>query len=70
MTSFIDFPREFYDAVPLTEDSNIVDESFTCISKALRNPESAMKKLAEAEIPYTKSIKRIFANKSGLFLYI
>lgn len=70
MTSFIDFPKEFYDAVPLTEDSNIVDESFTCISKALRNPESAMKKLAEAEIPYTKSIKRIFANKSGLFFYI
>ena len=70
ITRFIDFSKEFYNAIPFEGKSNRLDHSFDPVLKKLSNPECAMKMLANSSLPYTKSIKRLFTKKNGLFFYI
>ncbi len=67
---FTGFPKEFYEAIPFWKGSRVVDESFKQVYEWLGNSESAMKLLEKSSIPYCKSIKRLFAKRSGLFFYI
>ena len=70
MTKFVDFPKKFYESVPLLENSYKVYESFSYVANDLRNPQKAMKLLEKSSLPNTKSIRRLFAEKSVLFFYI
>ena len=45
-------------------------ESFKEITVRLRTPEGAMQLLKSSSLPYCKSVKRLFAKKSGLFFYL
>ena len=70
MTRFIDFPRNFYEAIPIAENSKRLDESFLSIADELHNPICAIKLLEKSHLPNAKSVKRLFAEKSGLFFYL
>ncbi len=67
---FRGFPKNFYDAIPFWAGSWVVDDSFGLIAKRLNTPDSAMRLLQESSIPFCKSVKRLFAQKSGLFFYL
>ena len=69
-TRYRGFDQKFYDAIPFECDSYRVDESFDDVSSLFNNPESAMQMLKNSSLPYVKSVKRIFADKQGLFFYI
>ena len=67
---FSGFPKDFYESIPFWRETRIVDESFKELAGNLRNPESAMQLLKESTLPYCKSVKRLFAKRSGLFFYL
>ncbi len=67
---FAGFPKDFYDAVPFWDGTRVIDESFKEITDNLQNPESAINLLERSSIPFCKSVKRLFAKRSGLFFYL
>lgn len=67
---FLGFPKDFYEAIPFWGGTRVVDESFKDITDNLRTPEGAMKLLEKSSLPFCKSVKRLFAKKSGLFFYL
>lgn len=67
---FVGFPKDFYEAIPFWGGTRVVDESFKEITDNLHNPESAMKLLEKTTLPFCKSVKRLFAKRSGLFFYL
>lgn len=69
-TRFKGFPKDFYTAIPFLRGSRVIDESFKNITEKLKTPESAMGLLEKTSIPFCKSVKRLFAKKSGLFFYL
>ena len=70
LTDYIDFPHEFYYAIPLSANSNRLDESFKDIDENLHNPVNAMRELQKNSDLNVKSIKRMFSKKPGLFFYL
>ncbi len=70
ITRFTDFPREFYDAIPLCENSVDIDESFLPIARDLRSASSALKAFSKSSLPQKKSVRRLFLEKPGFFFYI
>lgn len=70
LTMFSDFPREFFNAVPWDFEAGWIMEDFLVPASLLRSPEQALKALAETGLPKTKSVRRIFAQKPGLFFYL
>ena len=69
MTRFKGFDRGFYDAVPLTETPRL-DPSFDTVAEQLGSVEEAFALLDRSSLPATKSIRRFFAQNSGLFFYL
>ncbi len=67
---FKGFPKDFYDAIPFWKGTRVLDESFQEITRRLREPECAMVLLEKSSLPYCKSVKRLFAKRSGLFFYL
>ncbi len=67
---FVGFPKEFYEAIPFWSGTRVIDESFKEITEKLRTPKGAMQNLKSSSLPYCKSVKRLFAKKSGLFFYL
>lgn len=70
LTYFNGFLKDFYDAIPFKEGTTIIDESFKDLVKELRTPCKAMGLLKKSALPDCKSVRKIFATKSGLFFYI
>ena len=67
---FVGFPKDFYEAIPFWGGIRVLDESFKDITDNLRTPKDAMKLLEKSSLPFCKSVKRLFAKKSGLFFYL
>lgn len=67
---FSGFPKDFYEAIPFWSGTRVVDESFKDLTDNLQDPESAMQLLEKSTLPFCKSVKRLFAKRSGLFFYI
>lgn len=67
---FVGFPKYFYEAIPFWGGIRVLDESFKDITDNLRTPKDAMKLLEKSSLPFCKSVKRLFAKKSGLFFYL
>ncbi len=67
---FKGYPEDFYEAIPFWGGTRVLDESFKDVTDNLRTPEGAMELLEKSSIPFCKSVKRLFANKSGLFFYL
>ncbi len=67
---FAGFPKDFYEATPFWGGTRVLDESFKDITDNLRTPKDAMKLLEKTSLPFCKSVKRLFAKRSGLFFYI
>lgn len=70
LTFYNGFPKDFYDAIPFKSNKNVLDESFEELAEQLRNPLMAMNLLEKSTLPACKSIKKLFATRSGLFFYI
>lgn len=70
LTMFPDFPRSFFDAIPLAHDTGWIMEDFQLPANFLHTPKTALKTLEEKGIPHTKAIKRIFLQRPGLFFYL
>ena len=70
LVKFKGFPKEFYYAVPYTANTACIDGSFNNVVDKLRNPEFAMEYLRNSTLPFSKSVKKLFATKSGLFFYL
>ncbi len=67
---FVGFPKDFYEAIPFWSGTRVIDESFKELTDNLRDPESAMQFLKKSTLPFCKSVKRLFAKRSGLFFYL
>lgn len=67
---FNGFPKDFYETIPFWKGTRTTDDSFKDIITQLKNPQCAMKLLGKSSIPFCKSVKRVFVNKSGLFFYL
>ncbi|MEE1503946.1 MAG: hypothetical protein UGF89_06855 [Acutalibacteraceae bacterium] len=67
---FSGFPKDFYEAIPFWSGTRVVDESFKELTDNLQDPESAMQLLEKSTLPFCKSVKRLFAKRSGLFFYL
>ena len=67
---FVGFPKDFYEAIPFWGGIRVLDESFKDITDNLRTPKDAMKLLEKSSLPFCKSVKRLFAKRSGLFFYL
>lgn len=67
---FKGFPKDFYETIPFWKGTRATDDSFKDIITQLKNPQCAMELLEKSLIPFCKSVKRVFVNKSGLFFYL
>ena len=67
---FKGFPKDFYETIPFWKGTRATDDSFKDIITQLKNPQCAMELLQKSLIPFCKSVKRVFVNKSGLFFYL
>ncbi len=67
---FKGFPKDFYETIPFWKGTRATDDSFKDIITQLKNPQCAMELLEKSSIPYCKSVKRLFVNRSGLFFYL
>ncbi len=70
LAKFKGFPKDFYYAIPYRGNTACIDGSFNNVVDKLRNPEFAMEYLRNSTLPFSKSVKKLFATKSGLFFYL
>lgn len=69
MCSFIGFTKQFYNCLPLNDDSTLAS-SFEEIRMQLHHVENCIKLLSESVLPNTKAIKRIFFSNPVFFFYL
>ncbi len=69
MTTFVGYPRTFYDAIPYKIDSPQISESFE-FDKRLQHSSEIVKIYKDAALPNVKSVRRIFFNNPGLFFFV
>ena len=67
---FTGFSKDFYKAIPFWRGTGVVDESFKAVTDNLYDAYGAMELLEKSAIPFCKSVKRLFVQKSGLFFYL
>lgn len=70
MTQYQGYNKEFYYSIPFDDRKTITHFTFNEISKELKNGNNAMSLLEKYNVPHKKSIKRIFAERQGLFFYL
>ncbi len=70
LTTFTGFPSSFYNAIPWDHGTGWIAEDFQFPANDLHSPENAVKVMHEMGLGRAKSVKRIFAEKPGLFFYL
>lgn len=70
MTQYQGYNKEFYYSIPFDDCKTITHFTFNDISKELKSSNNAMSLLDKYNIPHKKSIRRIFAERQGLFFYL
>ncbi len=70
MTRFVGFDRTFFDAVPFVEDTYKIEKSFSDVAKHLSTVSGALRLFKSADLPQTKSVKRILFQTPGLLFYV
>lgn len=68
LTTFVGYPRSFYDAIPYEIDSLQISESFE-FDKRLKHSSEIVKTYKNSGLPDVKSVRRIFFKNPGLFFY-
>ena len=67
---FQGFTKSFYESVPYNLGTTIISQGFREIAESLGNPEEAIQLLKTSELPFCSSLKKLFAEKSGMFFYL
>jgi DNA-directed RNA polymerase subunit M/transcription elongation factor TFIIS len=69
MTRYINYPRNFYDAIPFCYDSKQLDASFYKIAIQLHNGNDVPMLYTRLYLPDKKSVKKIVYENPGLMFY-
>lgn len=70
VTRFQGFPRGFYDAIPYTVKTGLLDESFEAVSPALRNADNLPALYNGSGLPQMKTLRKVFFTNPGFFFYL
>lgn len=70
MTSFVGYPRNFYDCIPYAQDSYLVDKSFGGRAKQLVDSRRIDDVYKASSLPMCKSVRKCFFENPGLFFYL
>lgn len=70
MTRYVGFPKNFYISLPLSRETNCVDENFATIDAKLRKIEDVLEILREYEVPTSKTLNRIFYTNPAYCYYV
>lgn len=62
--------RHFFDSIPYEFSSGMVDRSFRSTVRQLHKAEHLPAIYAASKLPQTKSVKRLFFSRQGLFFYL
>lgn len=69
MCSFQSFPKEFYNCLPLNDDSSF-DATFDEIKEQLHQSEKCVEILSKSSLPNIKSVKKVFFSNPAFFFYL